>query len=141
MENTNQFAPINGLHHISFRSSDFEATIRFFKEGLGFKELMTWNRSSGSPGMILDCGNGNRVEVFGGGSESDPLDDQHLFHLALLTEDVAQSHARALEFGATERMAPKAIEVDAQQGKFPLVISFVKAPGGAVIEFFQSGGV
>ena len=127
----------SGLHHITFRTADFNASIAFFCEGFGIQRLMSWKRRDGSDGVILDCGNGGRIEIFGGEDASSLYDDQTLVHFALRTGDVERAHRRALAFGAKERTAPKSIEVDAEEGRISLTISFVTAPGGIVVEFFD----
>ncbi len=58
-----------GFHHVAIRAIDFDETIRFYTEGLGFKSHFPFS----VPGRIdraafLDAGDGRFVEVFGSGS-------------------------------------------------------------------------
>ena len=58
-----------GFHHVAIRAVDFDETIRFYTEGLGFRVHFPFS----VPGRIdraafLDAGDGRFVEVFGQGS-------------------------------------------------------------------------
>ena len=59
-------------------------------------------------------------------------------HLALRTDDCDATHAKALELGATERMAPVSKNIPSIEGDFPVRLSFVFSPTGEIIEFFQN---
>ena len=55
-----------GFHHVAIRAVDFDETIRFYTEGLGFRVHFPF----AVPGRIdraafLDAGDGRFVEVFG----------------------------------------------------------------------------
>ena len=127
---------------------DFDATIRFYTEGLGFRVHFPFS----VPGRIdraafLDAGDGRFVEVFGDGStvQSEgrrraPGEDRTegaLLHFCLRTTDTDASYARALAAGATSRVEPGTRRLSED----PLVevrIAFVTGPNGEVIEFMQS---
>jgi len=58
-----------GFHHVAIRAVDFDETIRFYTEGLGFRVHFPFS----VPGRIdraafLDAGDGRFIEVFGPGS-------------------------------------------------------------------------
>ena len=55
-----------GFHHVAVRAIDFDATVKFYTEGLGFRVHFPFS----IPGRIdraafLDAGDGRYVEVFG----------------------------------------------------------------------------
>ena len=57
-----------GFHHVAIRAVDFDATVRFYTQGLGF----TVHYGFSVPGRIdravfLDAGDGRYFEVFGQG--------------------------------------------------------------------------
>jgi glyoxylase I family protein len=137
-----------GFHHVAIRAVDFDETIRFYTEGLGFRVHYPFS----VPGRIdraafLDAGDGRFVEVFGDGSSVQsegrrrfPNEDRTegaLLHFCLRVADVDASHARALAAGAASRVPPGT----RQLGTDPIVevrIAFVTGPNGEVIEFLQS---
>lgn len=125
-----------GFHHVATRVADFDAAVRFYTEGLGFTQKVSWGEGDDRAAM-LDTGDGNYIEVFAGGEPETPS-EARLLHFALRTHDCEAAHERALAHGARERMAPKAIEMDTDQGTLSVRISFVLSPTGEVIEFFEN---
>jgi catechol 2,3-dioxygenase-like lactoylglutathione lyase family enzyme len=137
-----------GLHHVAIRAIDFDATIRFYTEGLGFTVHFPFS----IPGRIdraafLDAGDGHFVEVFGDGSivqaegrRRRPDEEQTegaLLHFCLRVADTDAAYARAIAAGAGSRVEP----VTRQLSEDPLVevrIAFVTGPNGEVIEFMQT---
>jgi glyoxylase I family protein len=137
-----------GFHHVAIRAVDFDETIRFYTEGLGFRVHYPFS----APGRIdraafLDAGDGRFVEVFGQGSTvqaegrrrqpNEERTEGALLHFCLRVADTEASYARALAAGAESRVEP----VTRQLGADPTVevrIAFVTGPNGEVIEFMQS---
>ncbi|MFL5281074.1 MAG: VOC family protein [Rhodopila sp.] len=138
----------SGFHHVAIRATDFDETIRFYTEGLGFKMHFPFS----VPGRIdraafLDAGDGRFVEVFGQdsavqseGRRRQPDEERTegaLLHFCLRAADTPAAYAKALAAGATSRVEP----VTRQLSQNPLVevrIAFVTGPNGEVIEFMQS---
>ena len=137
-----------GFHHLAIRAVDFDETIRFYTEGLGFRVHFPF----AVPGRIdraafLDAGDGRFVEVFGSGSMvqaegprrqpgQEPTEGAVL-HFCLRVADTDASYARALAAGAVSRVEPGTRRLSED----PLVdvrIAFVVGPNGEVIEFMQS---
>ncbi len=141
-------APASGFHHVAIRATDFDRTIRFYIEGLGFRV----HHEFAVPGRIdraafLDAGDGRYVEVFGQGSnvqsegrrrrDGEERTEGALLHFCLRVTDTEAAYARALAAGGAPRVAPRT----ATLGQDPLVevrIAFVTGPDGEVIEFLQS---
>lgn len=124
---------INGFHHVAIRVKDFEATLRFYTEGLEMLAGAVWGEDD-NRGVMLDCGNGNAIEVFSGGSVEEKPEGTWL-HIALKTDDCDRALEKAHAAGAEVTMNPKDIvEVEAL-GK--IRIAFCKGLNGEVIEFFQ----
>jgi glyoxylase I family protein len=137
-----------GFHHVAIRAMDFDETIRFYTEGLGFRVHFPFS----VPGRIdraafLDAGDGRFVEVFGTGSTVQaegrprfPNEDRTegaVLHFCLRAADTDASYARAMAAGAVSRVEP----VTRRLSEDPLVevrIAFVAGPNGEVIEFMQS---
>ena len=133
---------------MAIRAIDFDDTVRFYTEGLGFKVHFPFS----VPGRIdqaafLDAGDGRFVEVFGDGSmvqsegrrrrPDEERTEGALLHFCLRVADTPAAYAKALAAGATSRVEP----VTRQLSQDPLVevsIAFVTGPNGEVIEFMQS---
>jgi glyoxylase I family protein len=137
-----------GLHHVAIRAVDFDETIRFYTEGLGFRVHFSFS----VPGRIdraafLDAGDGRFVEVFGPGStvqaegrRREPHEartEGALLHFCLRVADTETAYAKALAAGATSRVEP----ITRRLSEDPLAevrIAFVTGPNGEVIELMQS---
>jgi glyoxylase I family protein len=137
-----------GFHHVAIRAADFDATIRFYTEGLG----CTVHYRFSVPGRIdraafLDTGDGRYVEVFGQGStvqaegrrrraDEEPTEGA-LLHFCLRVADVDASYARALAAGAVSRSEPRTASLGGEPPA-QVRIAFVTGPNGEVIEFLNS---
>jgi glyoxylase I family protein len=137
-----------GFHHVAIRAVDFDETIRFYTEGLGFRVHFPF----AVPGRIdraafLDAGDGRFVEVFGPGSivqaegrRRQPAEERTegaVLHFCLRVADTDASYTRAVAAGAVSRVEPGTRRLSED----PLVevrIAFVVGPNGEVIEFMQS---
>jgi catechol 2,3-dioxygenase-like lactoylglutathione lyase family enzyme len=137
-----------GFHHVALRASDFDRTLRFYTEGLGF----TVRHEFAIEGRIdraafLDAGDGRYLEVFGPASTvqsegrrrrpEEERTEGALLHFCLRVTDTEAAYARALAAGGVSRVAPRT----AILGQSPLIevrIAFVTGPEGEVIEFLQS---
>lgn len=85
----NQVTPILGMHHVALRASDFDKSLRFYCEGLGFTVACQWGEGDGRIAM-LDLGNGDKIELFAGGHDC-TVDEQgagSYFHFAYRCADV-----------------------------------------------------
>lgn len=127
-----------GFHHVALRALDFDATARFYQDGLGFTPAHGWGEGDGRA-LLLDAGDGNYLEIFAGG-QAPPAPDggspqaAGLLHFALRTPDVDAAHARALGAGAADHLAPK----DVSLGGVPVRLAFVRGLDGELIEFFSN---
>ena len=128
-----------GFHHVAVKVVDFDAAVAFYTK-LGFTEKVSWGEGDGRA-VMLDTGDGNYVEVFAGGKPGAVSDG--IIHFAIRTPDVDAAHQLALSLGAVETMAPTTVPVKNTSkaglpAEVPFRISFIRAPGGEVIEFFQN---
>jgi catechol 2,3-dioxygenase-like lactoylglutathione lyase family enzyme len=137
-----------GFHHVAIRAADFDATIRFYTEGLGCKVRYRF----AVPGRIdraafLDTGDGRYIEVFGPGStvqsegrrrrpDEEPTEGA-LLHFCLRVDDVEASYSRALAAGAVSRIEPRMAKLGGEPPA-EVQIAFVTGPNGEVIEFLKS---
>ncbi|MBR2021794.1 MAG: VOC family protein [Clostridia bacterium] len=127
------------FHHVALQTSDFEKSLKFYTEGLGFEVYRTFVASSGKNVALLDIGEGSYFEIFSDGEKNDDKRDYagRYFHLALKVNDAKAAYARALEYGAEEMgKAPREMSLPSNP-PLPVVIGFVKGPDGEEIELFQ----
>jgi glyoxylase I family protein len=137
-----------GFHHVAIRAVDFDATVEFYTQGLGF----TVHYGFSVPGRIdravfLDAGDGRYVEVFGQGSTvqaegrrrrpDEAPTEGALLHFCLRVPDVEASYARALAAGGVARIAPRTAALGGEPPA-EVHIAFITGPNGEVIEFLNS---
>jgi glyoxylase I family protein len=134
---TNEKIGGGGFHHVALRAHDFEATVKFYTEGLGFKERHSWGEGDKRI-VLLDSGDGNYMEVFAGGS-NEPKPDGSYFHVAFRSNNIEAAVEAAVAAGAVVTVEPKDV-VLGNNPPTPVRIAFVKGINGEVIEFFQSTG-
>jgi glyoxylase I family protein len=141
---------VQGFHHVAIRAVDFDRTIRFYVDGLGFAVRFGFS----VPGRIdraafIDVGDGRYIEVFGQGStvqaegrrrgEDEERTEGALLHFCLRVADVEVAHAKAIAAGATSRVEPRTARLSSENGTAAEVrIAFVNGPNGEVIEFLTS---
>jgi len=120
-----------GFHHVAIRVHDFDASVKFYTEVLGFTERVRWGEGNGR-GILLDTGDGNYLEIFAGGAPG-PKPEGAFLHLALRTDNVDKAIEVARAAGMEVTVEPK----DVSLGTVPARIAFFKGPDGEIIELFQ----
>jgi glyoxylase I family protein len=134
---SNQVIGGGGFHHIAIKVRDFEASVKFYSEGFGFKERISWGEGDGRA-ILLDTGDGNYLEIFAGGSK-ELKPEGSIIHMAFRTDDVAKAVEAARAAGAEITVEPKDVVVSNNPAT-PIRIAFCKGPDGEILEFFQSTG-
>ncbi len=127
---------ITGFHHVAIRAFDFEATVKFYTEVLGFKPRIAWGKETKA--IMLDTGDGNYLEVFSNGPEQQKPEGS-ILHMAFRTEDVDGITEKARAAGAEITIEPKDVVLQ-RDPPTPVRISFFKGLDGEIIELFQSTG-
>jgi glyoxylase I family protein len=125
-----------GFHHIALKAHDYDASVKFYTEGLGLTEKIAWGEGN-SRGIMLETGTGNYVEIFAGGS-AEPKPEGVLLHFAFRADDVDAAVLRAIAAGAEVTMAPSSLDIPSRPFPLPVRYAFVKGPDGELVEFFQN---
>jgi glyoxylase I family protein len=88
-----------GFHHVAVRTPDWDGSLRFWIEGLGFHLALQWGAAP-QRACLLDTGDGNYLELF----EREPLAnvdaEAPIMHFALRTDDCDAAVERARAAGA-----------------------------------------
>ncbi len=125
-----------GFHHVAIRAHDFDASVKFYTEALGFTEKIAWGEDK-DRAVMLDTGDGNYLEVFANGEEGSKPEGA-IIHFAIRTSDVDSAIARARGAGAEVTVEPKDIEIKSRPQHMPVRLAFFKGPDGEIIELFDN---
>ena len=127
-----------GFHHVALRVRDIEKSKKFYKEVLGFNEVIKfphpWEKEIKEV-VMLDSGDGNYLELFSNAPE-DTIPNGAFFHVAFRADDVHGLYERVKAAGTPVAMEPKDILL---AGEVPTTVRavFFKGPDGEEIEFCQ----
>ena len=130
----NKKIPNIGVHHLALSAVDFDKSIKFYTEGLGFETVAEWGEGKGRA-ALLDIGNGSHFEIFANGNPNEQKDVKFV-HFAFATSNPDLAYENALAAGAVSHIEPKSLEIPADP-PLPVRIAFVVGPDGEVLEFFK----
>jgi glyoxylase I family protein len=125
-----------GFHHVAIRAHNFDASVRFYTDVLGFVEKMRWGEGP-KRAIMLDAGDGNYLEIFASAAPG-PKPDGAILHFALRTTNVDGAIKRVRAAGMEVTMEATNINLQSTPGPTPIRIAFCKGPDGEIIEFFQN---
>ncbi len=125
-----------GFHHVAIRVFDFDATLKFYREGLGFPRSYGWGEGNTRAAM-LDMGDGNYLEVFAGGKAPTGEQTSPIEHFAIRVDDAEAAYAKAMAAGATSHMEPKVVDLQGDR-VVRVKIAFVRGLDGELFEFFEN---
>jgi glyoxylase I family protein len=134
----NETIPGCGFHHVAIRTADWDRSLKFWQEGMGFTLAVQWNDPP-RRACMLDTGDGNYLEIF----ERDPLpegapsENAAILHFCFRTADCDAAVERARAAGGEVTMEPKDLAVFGEP-KIPVRIAFFKGPDGEICELFQN---
>jgi glyoxylase I family protein len=129
---------ISGFHHVCIKTRDWDRTLAFYVNTLGFTEKITW-RAAPSRAVMLDTGDGNYLEVFED-LAYEPAANGAVIHFALRTSRLDDVAALVRATGAKITMEPKDVTIATTNAHTPVPIRifFCEGPSGEIIEFFQN---
>lgn len=123
-----------GFHHVALKAGNFEKSVKFYTDGLGFEKSMSWGEGDGRA-VMLDTGDGNFLELFAGGTPGDKPEGS-LLHMAFRTDNCDMALNQAIAAGAVVTMEPADIDIKSNPVT-KVRIAFCKGPDGELLEFFQ----
>jgi len=133
MPGTNAVIGGGGFHHVALKAKDFDRSVRFYVQALGFREKLRWGEGDGRA-VMLDTGDGSCLEIFAGGKGDAP--EGNLLHFALSTTNCDAAIERARAAGAPVTMEPQDVDIPSRP-PVRVRLAFCKGPDGEAIEFFQ----
>ncbi|BCM89562.1 hypothetical protein IAD21_01409 [Abditibacteriota bacterium] len=133
----NQKISGSGFHHVAIRTHNFEQSIRFYTEALGFVQKIAWGEVP-ARAVMLDTGDGNYLEIFEReGVAGETTGEANILHFALRCDDCVAATEVARAAGAKVTLEPTVPGVFTNLG-LKTKISFVLGPDGEIVEFFES---
>lgn len=60
---TNERVTDCGFHHVAIRARDFDKSVGFYTDVMGFRRKIGWGQKPGRA-VMLDVGDGNYLEIF-----------------------------------------------------------------------------
>lgn len=135
MQGTNKILGGGGFHHIAINTVNFDKTIKFYTEVLGFKEVIFWNMED-KKAATLDAGDGCCLEVFEADSEI-PNAGGAFVHAALRTTCCNDVIERVRNAGMEIVKEPRDVVLQSNPPA-PIRIAFFKGPNGELFELFQN---
>lgn len=128
---------ITGFHHVAIRARDYDRTVAFYTETMGFTLKIEWHQAP-SRAAMLDAGDGNYLEVFERPDQAPADTDAVIIHFALRTAEIDTVIERVRAAGAEITTEPKDLTIQSRPQAVPVRLAFCKGPNGEVIEFFQN---
>ena len=122
-----------GFHHMALRTTDYEKSLHFYSQGLGFPIAHSWGEGAGRI-ALLDLGDGNYLELFASEEGWKPEAGNQFFHLALRSVDLDADIDRVRALGCTVTVEPKSVEVNGKT----IRVGFFLGPDGETLEFFYN---
>lgn len=124
-----------GFHHLSMSVKDLKKSIKFYVDGLGFVERVSWGEDPKRT-VLLDTGDGNYFEISQGDSDEDFVEGVFK-HIALRVDDCAAAIELARKAGAEVTVETKDVNLRTEPS-IPIRIAFFKGPDGEIVELFQN---
>ncbi len=123
-----------GVHHISIKARNFDKSLEFYRDVLGFKQKHLWDHETGLV-ALLDLGDGNYLEIWSG-SHGSASEKAGIIHFALRTNDLDGSVERLRTAGINITLEPLNIIIPGTP-ELTARIAFFHGPDEESIELFM----
>lgn len=137
MSKTNDILGGGGFHHVAIRVRDFDRSVSFYQQALGFRMRVSWGEAPGRA-IMLDTGDGNYLEIFERPDQAPATEEGQIMHLCLRCADVDGVIGRVRQAGCEVTVEPKDIILGVTPGPVPVRLAFFKGPDGEIIELFKN---
>jgi len=130
----------SAFHHVALRARDFDKSLAFYRDGMGFPVAHSWGEGTGRI-ALLNLGDGNYLELFASKPEQLPPDGAPalaypFFHLALRSTDVDGDIEKVRALGCKITVEPKSVPVG--EPSKTIRVGFFEGPDGETWEFFAN---
>ncbi len=143
MQKTNLTLGGGGFHHVAVRVRDFDLSVAFYTDTLGFKPGIAWGQAP-KRAIMLDTGDGNYLELFERPDQppASPDDEHAILHFAIRTTSVDAAIQRVRDAGMQVTMEPRDVDIantiPTRPTPVPVRIAFFRGPDGEMVEFFEN---
>jgi glyoxylase I family protein len=159
----NRMLGAGGIHHTAIRTRDWDRTLAFYEQVLGFHVKLAWQEVLGSMDerlgadasrprnqrwAYLDSGDGTCIEVFEdanfnpppAGTDPTNTPGSPIVHVGIRTARLDHVWAAARSFGGGLGDGPTAYTLHTTSGQGPIVVrlAFVQGPSGEWIELIEN---
>jgi glyoxylase I family protein len=139
---------VKGLSHVAIQAKDYQATIAFYTEVLGFKVGHHWSLPAfqiKDASMLVSPDRRTCIEVFDNdavipaqgrkAASEEAVAHGAILHLAFYVDNAMEIYQKALAHGAKTFVAPDTLSL----GEPPLIVrnAVIHSPNGEVIEFIE----
>lgn len=122
-----------GFHHIALRVRNYDASLAFYTEGMGFPVAHSWGEGD-SRIALLNLGDGNYLELFACPAGTEVVGGNQFFHLALRSTDVDADIEKVRALGCPITIEPKSVPVNGKT----IRVGFFTGLDGETWEFFHN---
>jgi glyoxylase I family protein len=143
------------LMHVALVCKDIDASLRFYREGLGFSRTYEWSRSATPTcpshvvfqgrAMYIELNGETYLELFPGGRDDVDSSAGPIQHIALVVPDVDEAYRNCLTAGGQPFTfddwsgEPTTVELNGDPA-LQVRVAFVKGPAGELIELYEQHG-
>ncbi|MDJ0466589.1 VOC family protein [Streptomyces sp. H27-C3] len=144
------------LMHVALVCKDIDASLRFYREGLGFSRTYEWSESAVVPtcphqlifkgrALYIELNGDTYIELFEGGRDDVDSSAGPIQHIALIVPDVEEAYRNCLAAGGQAFTIdgwpgdPTTVELNGDPA-VQLRVAFVKGPAGELIELYEQHG-